>query len=242
MPSQALLSQNRVNIEHCGATRAQGAPRRHQAPLPRQRRGRATGTQRVRRERGGLVESPDGGVAYGRERLTIGGEQRKGAGPPKAGTKQQGGGGALREAAIRLAERWAGRACAAAQGTSLPGSGSFRLLPGLGRPRWDPRDRLGPPDPPGPPGTAPGASPPRRGARCGPGSPPRRGMRRRRRPRYVVHHAEHPEQVLAVRAPHPHHRRHPLLPAGQRGGSDRQGEPGPGLGGRPSARRGAEGL
>ncbi|XP_074386999.1 ankyrin repeat and SOCS box protein 8 isoform X2 [Zonotrichia albicollis] len=46
----------------------------------------------------------------------------------------------------------------------------------------------------------------------------------RRRPRHVVHHAEHSEQVLAVRAPYPHHRRHPLLPSGQRGGSHRPGE------------------
>ncbi|XP_039944406.1 ankyrin repeat and SOCS box protein 8 isoform X2 [Hirundo rustica] len=46
---------------------------------------------------------------------------------------------------------------------------------------------------------------------------PRRGLR------HVVHHAEHPEQVLAVRAPYPHHRRHPLLPPGQRGGSHRPG-------------------
>ncbi|KAM3657363.1 ankyrin repeat and SOCS box protein 8 isoform 1-T1 [Ammospiza maritima maritima] len=46
----------------------------------------------------------------------------------------------------------------------------------------------------------------------------------RRGPRHVVHHAEHSEQVLAVRAPYPHHRRHPLLPSGQRGGSHRPGE------------------
>lgn len=43
-------------------------------------------------------------------------------------------------------------------------------------------------------------------------------------PQDVVHHAERAEQILAVRAPHPHHRRHPLLSEGQRGGSDRTGE------------------
>lgn len=62
--------------------------------------------------------------------------------------------------------------------------------------------------------------PPRvwRGARQGRPGMPRRGLR------HVVHHAEHPEQILAVRAPYPHHRSHPLLPPGQRGGSHQPGE------------------
>lgn len=124
------------------------------------------------------------------------------------------------------------------------GPGAARAPGTAPEPPRAPRNRPGPPEPPRdrsgatphssgtaavPPPDFPVArlvparaspSPPRvrRGARRGRPGMPRRG------PRHVVHHAEHSEQVLAVRAPYPHHRRHPLLPSGQRGGSHRPGE------------------